>query len=77
MRFGLERPVCRCNGVTRERIEIAVHSGATSVEDIIRRTRATTGCGTCFNDVVAAFRDARLKVNAAREGQILLPFVRL
>lgn len=77
MKFGLERPVCRCNGVTRERIEIAVHSGAASIDDIIRRTRATTGCGTCFNDVLAAFRAARIKVRAAREGQILLPFVRL
>jgi NAD(P)H-nitrite reductase large subunit len=77
MRFGLERPVCRCNGVTRDRIEIAVRSGAASVDDIIRRTRATTGCGTCFNDVLAAYRAARIEVRAAREGQILLPFVRL
>lgn len=43
--------VCRCNGVTKGDIVACWRHGATSVEDVARRTRATTGCGGCTEAV--------------------------
>jgi assimilatory nitrate reductase electron transfer subunit len=39
--------ICLCNGVTKRAITDAWQHGARTVEQIARRTRATTGCGTC------------------------------
>lgn len=39
--------VCQCNSVTKGRIVEAIDDGATSVEEISRATRASTGCGDC------------------------------
>ncbi|ACQ81045.1 FAD-dependent pyridine nucleotide-disulphide oxidoreductase [Beutenbergia cavernae DSM 12333] len=43
--------VCTCNGVTKGDVAACVRSGARSVEDVARATRATTGCGTCRDAV--------------------------
>ncbi|MFD7021262.1 FAD-dependent oxidoreductase [Promicromonospora sukumoe] len=43
--------VCRCNGVTKGDIAGACPPGAHSVEDVVRETRATTGCGSCKDAV--------------------------
>ncbi|NTW42352.1 MAG: NAD(P)/FAD-dependent oxidoreductase, partial [Cellulomonadaceae bacterium] len=43
--------VCRCNGVTKGDVVGSWRAGATSVEDVARATRATTGCGGCTDAV--------------------------
>ncbi|MBX9246939.1 NAD(P)/FAD-dependent oxidoreductase [Actinotalea ferrariae] len=43
--------VCRCNGVTKGDVVACWRHGATSVEDVARSTRATTGCGGCTDAV--------------------------
>ncbi|MFD2026907.1 FAD-dependent oxidoreductase [Promicromonospora aerolata] len=43
--------VCRCNGVTKGDIAQSCGSGAHTVEDVARDTRATTGCGSCKDAV--------------------------
>ncbi|MBC7292247.1 MAG: NAD(P)/FAD-dependent oxidoreductase [Actinotalea sp.] len=43
--------VCRCNGVTKGDLVACWHDGARDVEEVARRTRATTGCGGCTDAV--------------------------
>lgn len=43
--------VCRCNGVTKGAIVESCGSGAHTVEEVVRETRATTGCGSCKDAV--------------------------
>jgi assimilatory nitrate reductase electron transfer subunit len=43
--------ICQCNGVSKSAICQAWQDGARSVADVARRTRATTGCGTCRDAV--------------------------
>lgn len=43
--------VCRCNGVTKGDVVACWRHGARSVDDVARRTRATTGCGGCTEAV--------------------------
>ncbi|HEY4898752.1 MAG TPA: FAD-dependent oxidoreductase [Candidatus Nanopelagicaceae bacterium] len=40
--------VCRCNGVTKAKIQKCILEGARSVETVAKITRATTGCGSCI-----------------------------
>jgi assimilatory nitrate reductase electron transfer subunit len=43
--------VCRCNAVTREALESAWQNGAHDVAGLAAKTRATTGCGSCVDEV--------------------------
>lgn len=43
--------VCRCNGVTKGALVQAWASGARGAAELVRATRATTGCGTCTDAV--------------------------
>lgn len=43
--------VCRCNGVTKGDLVASWQTGARSVADVARTTRATTGCGGCEDAV--------------------------
>jgi assimilatory nitrate reductase electron transfer subunit len=43
--------ICYCNGVTKAGICAAWQEGARHADQIAARTRATTGCGTCRDDV--------------------------
>lgn len=43
--------VCRCNGVTKGDIAGSCAAGSHTVEDVVRETRATTGCGSCKDAV--------------------------
>jgi assimilatory nitrate reductase electron transfer subunit len=43
--------VCRCNGVTKHDVAACVAEGATTADDVVRATRATTGCGSCRDAV--------------------------
>lgn len=54
--------ICRCNGVTKAQIRTCVHEGAETVEQVAGRTRASTGCGGCADDVCSlldSFRTSR------------------
>lgn len=48
--------VCRCNGVTKKDIVTCWRTGADTIEEVARGTRATTGCGGC-SDVVGGLLD--------------------
>jgi assimilatory nitrate reductase electron transfer subunit len=43
--------VCQCNMVSKGTLVAAWRAGARSVPDIVRTTRATTGCGSCQDAV--------------------------
>ncbi|WP_433873502.1 FAD-dependent oxidoreductase [Saccharopolyspora sp. CA-218241] len=43
--------LCHCNAVTRDALVAAWRSGARSVAELARTTRATTGCGGCTEEV--------------------------
>lgn len=43
--------ICRCNNVTRQSLTHAWNEGARSVSALAQTTRATTGCGSCADDV--------------------------
>jgi len=43
--------VCLCKSVSKEEIIEAIKSGCDTVEKISARTHASTGCGTCRNQV--------------------------
>lgn len=43
--------VCHCNNVTKQTLVSAWHNGASNVTDLAHITRATTGCGTCTDDI--------------------------
>lgn len=40
-------PVCICRGVSRERLLKEIREGADTFEELQKRTRCSTGCGTC------------------------------
>jgi assimilatory nitrate reductase electron transfer subunit len=43
--------VCRCNAVTRTALQDAWRHGAHSVAELAAETRATTGCGSCHDEI--------------------------
>jgi assimilatory nitrate reductase electron transfer subunit len=43
--------ICRCNNVTKNELTEAWHRGARTLDDLAQATRATTGCGSCTDDV--------------------------
>jgi assimilatory nitrate reductase electron transfer subunit len=56
LRMPAGTTVCRCNNVTKGDLVAAWEDGATSVDALARRTRATTGCGGC-TQVVCGIAD--------------------
>ncbi|MBB3052774.1 assimilatory nitrate reductase electron transfer subunit [Prauserella isguenensis] len=48
--------VCRCNSVSKAKIIEAYRGGASTVDEIAQRTRASTGCGSC-RDAVCGIAD--------------------
>ena len=52
------RKLCLCRGVTKADVEKAVKDGATTMNQLVKATAATTGCGTCFLDIKVCFEDA-------------------
>lgn len=71
------RKLCLCKGVSRQDIADAVKGGAETFRQLIDKTHATTGCGTCYHEVYAAFREEREKLVAERTGQLGLKFERI
>jgi bacterioferritin-associated ferredoxin len=68
------RKLCLCKGVSRQDITQAVEGGADNFRQLIQKTQATTGCGTCYHEVYAAFREEREKQSCKVMGQIGLKF---
>ncbi|GAA2352630.1 FAD-dependent oxidoreductase [Saccharopolyspora halophila] len=60
--------VCRCNNVTKKSLITAWHGGARSVSALARATRATTGCGSCVDDVGAVCTALAERIESEREG---------
>ncbi len=56
VRMPAATTVCRCNNVTKQDIVDACEAGASTVEAVAERTRATTGCGGC-REVVCGIAD--------------------
>lgn len=72
----LMRPckLCLCKGVTRADVHAAVSGGADTFPRLIEKTQATTGCGTCYHEVYAAFCEEREQERRRLTGQMGLRF---
>ncbi len=62
---GPDTVICRCNTVTRRALSEAFDEGARDVPALAEITRATTGCGSCTDEVRRLCRT--LAANAATE----------
>ncbi|MFC7340394.1 FAD-dependent oxidoreductase [Saccharopolyspora griseoalba] len=60
--------VCRCNNVTKKSLTAAWHGGARTVAELAKSTRATTGCGSCVDDVGAVCSALADRIESEREG---------
>jgi len=49
------KTVCRCNNIKYRTLERAIRDGAQTIDEVAKRTGATTGhcCGTCTPDILA------------------------
>jgi bacterioferritin-associated ferredoxin len=68
------RKLCLCKGVSRADIQAAVRAGADTFPKLVEKTHATTGCGTCYHEVYAAFREEREQERCRLTGQMGLKF---
>jgi bacterioferritin-associated ferredoxin len=68
------RKLCLCKGVSRADIQAAVRAGADTFPKLIDKTHATTGCGTCYHEVYAAFREECEHERCRLTGQMGLKF---
>ena len=62
--------VCNCNGVTKGDIVACVHGGAKTVGEVVAKTRAGKGCGSCKNlvgDIVACAAGGDLAVDPSAD----------
>ncbi|MGH2745365.1 MAG: (2Fe-2S)-binding protein, partial [Thermoleophilaceae bacterium] len=59
--------VCSCNRVTHEAIDTAIRAGGLStLTEVARTTRASTGCGSCAGDVERILKAAETERAAER-----------
>ena len=65
--------VCLCKDVTREDIKELIRGGERKLSKIIQLTRASTGCGTCFRELVSLVRLFTKEVEKAECIQKELP----
>lgn len=61
----LMRPkkICVCNQVSEEEIRKAVREGAHTLEEIGKKTKASTNCGTCSSQVISLLQDELKKLS--------------
>jgi assimilatory nitrate reductase electron transfer subunit len=59
--------VCQCNSVSKGALVRCWRSGAQTVEEVVAKTRATTGCGTC-RDAVEGIVDWLSTVDSVEVG---------
>lgn len=67
--FEIKRPVkiCLCKGVSKDQIIESIYKGNHSIEAIAEDTLATTGCGTCKNQVRQILNETLLKIQQEAE----------
>lgn len=53
--------VCLCNAVTEGALREAARAGACTRSELMRKTRAGTGCGMCVPDIDRIAKDERAK----------------
>lgn len=71
----IDRPkyICVCRNVTRQDIRNAIREkGARTIPDLIRITRASTGCGTCALKVRTIFEEELEELRDETEDQKIL-----
>ncbi|MFZ4738505.1 MAG: (2Fe-2S)-binding protein [Bradymonadia bacterium] len=59
------RRVCDCFDVTEARIHDLVREGERTLDAVVRRTGAGTGCGACRQGLARAVRGARWRARVA------------
>ncbi len=65
--------VCLCKSVSRKDIRKAFEEGHKTLSSIQKKTLATTGCGTCINEVSEILQEFR-NLEEKKELQKVLPF---
>jgi NAD(P)H-nitrite reductase large subunit len=65
------KTVCRCNNIKYRTLERAIRDGAQTIDEVAKRTGATTGhCGgTCTPDVLAMIAEIAGTVTCAAQTQ--------
>jgi len=48
--------VCICRAVTEAEVRGCIADGACTVKDVVKRSEAGTGCGSCVEKIVALLR---------------------
>lgn len=66
--------VCICRGVTEHQVEVAIESGATTVEAVSQACRAGGDCGACHGTIEAMIDDG-FERRACTAGTGRLPVV--
>jgi len=61
-----DKIACHCHNVTYGQIEQAVKNGARSLEAVMAKTTAGTGCGKCREFLPFLIRDIIEEVDAAK-----------
>ncbi|MGH3889374.1 MAG: (2Fe-2S)-binding protein [Pseudonocardiaceae bacterium] len=50
--------VCICRAVTEAEVRGCIADGACTVKDVVKRSEAGTGCGSCVEKIVSLLRSA-------------------
>ncbi|TQF68407.1 NAD(P)/FAD-dependent oxidoreductase [Rhodococcus spelaei] len=65
-----EAQVCNCNGVSKGDLVACVHAGASTLGEVVAKTRAGKGCGSCKGlvaDIVACAAGGALQADPAAD----------
>lgn len=68
------RKVCLCKSVDKAELLKAVENGARTLGQVVEKTGATTGCGTCIDEVKEIVCPAIERKKAEKQNQNSLPF---
>lgn len=63
----VQKIICACKQITDADIEDAVLEGATSLELVMKKTTAGSGCGTCIADVKEVIENTKQKYFSGNE----------
>ena len=65
--------VCICRAVTESEVRGCISDGACTVRDVVTRSEAGTGCGTCVGKIVALLGTHGDKVGSSRQRSACAP----
>jgi bacterioferritin-associated ferredoxin len=65
--------VCICRAVTESEVRGCISDGACTVRDVVTRSEAGTGCGTCVGKIVALLDTHGDKVGSSRRRSACSP----